>query len=451
MAGGTFLSMNKVRPGAYLNFKSVARPLMTVGDRGIATIPLELNWGAEGVLIDVYSDELLGTASLPKVGFTAFDEESKLLNILLKYCYQAKVYRLNTGGTKASTTIGESAVMTVTAKYAGTFGNKITIQVVKEGELYNVSTFVDGDEKDSQKVAKIEELEANDFVTFSGTGVPEVNAGKPLSSGTNGETDLEVEYPKYLELLKTARWQTAAFPQLSDSESTLKSNIATFIENQRDDEGRYVQGVVANYPAANFEGIISVTNGAIINEVEFTKEEMTACIAGMTAGANINESNTNKTIEGATDIIGQLDNAGIIKALNNGELVLSANQRGEIKIEKDINSYHTFTVDKNYEFSKNRVLRVLDEIGTSVKDIWEQSYMGKVDNNEKGRNAFKNDLDNYFKQLEGLNAIQEYVSSGGMDNITIKQGAELDIVIVEVYIKPVDSMEFLYFTTNVRV
>ena len=447
----SFLSMNKVRPGAYLNFKSVARPMMTVGDRGIATIPLELNWGAEDVLIDVYSDELSGTASLPKVGFTAFDEESKLLNMMLKYCYQAKVYRLNTGGTKASTTIGESAVMTVTAKYAGTFGNNITIQVVKEGELYNVSTFVNGTEKDSQKVSLIEELEANDFVTFSGTGTPEANAGKPLSNGTNGTTEMSTALPKYLELLKTARWQCAAFPQLGDSESTEKSTIATFIEDLREEQQRYVQAVLANYPQANFEGIISNTNGAIINEVEFTKEEMTACIAGMTAKANINESNTNKTIEGATDILGQLDNQGIINALNNGELVLSANQRGEIKIEKDINSYHTFTTDKNYEFSKNRVLRTLDEIGTSVIDIWEQSYMGKVDNNEKGRNAFKVDLDNYFKQLEGLNAIQEYVSSGGMENISISQGSELDIVVVEVTIKPVDSMEFLYMTVNVNV
>ena len=451
MSGGTWLAQNKVRPGAYLNFKSVPRPMMTVGDRGIATIPLSLSWGAEGELIDVYSDELMGTGSLAKVGFTAFDDESKLLNIMLKYCYQAKVYRLDTGGTKASTTIGTSNVLTVTAKYAGTFGNNITIQVVKEGSLYNVSTFVDGAEKDSQKVATIDELEANDFVTFSGTGVPEANAGKPLTNGANGTVTLETAYPAYLELLKTARWQTAAFPQLDDEESTLKSNIATFIEQQRDDEGRYVQGVVADYPEADFEGIISNTNGAIINEVTFTKEEMTACIAGMTAGANINESNTNKIIEGATDIIGKLDNQGIMAALNNGELVLSANQRGDIKIEKDINSYHTFTTDKNYEFSKNRVLRTLDEIGTSVKDIWEQSYMGKVDNNEQGRANFKVDLDNYFKQLEGMNAIQEYVSSGGMDNITIAQGSELDVVVVEVYIKPVDSMEFLYFTCNVRV
>lgn len=451
MAGGIFLSMNKVRPGAYLNFKSVPRPSMTVGDRGIATIGLELNWGAEGELIDVYSDELMGSASLPKVGFTSFDAESKLLNIMLQNCYQAKVYRLNKGGVKAKTTIGETNVMTVEAVYAGTFGNKITVSVVQEGTLFNVSTFVNGSQKDSQKVALIEELEANDFVTFAGQGAPELNAGKPLAGGTNGTFEKETVLPEYLEALKTARWQTACFHQLGDEDLVLKSNIASFIENQRDGEGRYVQAVLASYPQADFEGIISNTNGAVINGVTFTKEEFCAYVAGVTAGANINESNTNKIVEGATQIIGQLDNAGIIKALNNGELVLSANQRGDIKIEKDINSYHTFTVDKNYEFSKNRVMRTLDEMGTSLKDIWEQTYMGKADNNDKYRDLFKTDIDNYLKQLEGLGAIQEYVSSGGMDNITVKQGAELDIVVVELYIKPVDSMEFLYATVNVRV
>lgn len=452
MAGGTFLSMNKVIPGAYLNFESVPRPLITVGDRGIATIPMELNWGAEDKLIEVLSEELAGDGSLPKVGFTAFDEESKLLNIMLKYCYKALVYRTNSGGEKASAEIGESNKVTATALYSGTFGNKIQIQIVKEGELYNVSTFVDGIQKDSQVVAEIEELEANKFVTFSGTGTPEENAGVLLEGGTNGTTDLQKSLPAYLELLKTASWQTAAFPQLDDEQATYKSNVATFIENQRDGQGRYVQAVLANYPQANYEGIISNTNGAVINGETFTKEEMTACIAGMTAGANINESNTNKTIEGATEIIGLLDDEALKKALKNGELVLGVNQNGDIKIVKDINTYHTFTVNKNSEFSKNRVIRVFDEIGTSIKSTWETSYMGKVTNNDNYRGVFKGDLDNYLKSLEGMDAIQEYVSSGGMDNIDIAQGADLDIVVVTIRrLKPCDSMEYLYLTCKVQV
>ena len=119
-------------------------------------------------------------------------------------------------------------------------------------------------------------------------------------------------------------------------------------------------------------------------------------------------------------------------------------------MEYDINSLTDFSAPKDETYSKNRVMRVLDEIGTTVKSTWEKSYMGKVTNNEQNRANFRVDLDNYFKQLEGIDAIQEYVSSGGIDNISISQGDDLDQVVVEVYVKPCDSMEFLYLTCNVQ-
>lgn len=444
MPGGTFLSMNKVRPGAYLNFKSVPRPMMTVGDRGIVTIPLELNWGAEGELIDVYSDELLNGDSLAKVGFTAFDEDSKLVNLMLQNCYLAKLYRTNTGGAKASTTIGG---LTITAKYAGTFGNNIQVSSVEETtDVFTISTFVNGAEKDSQKVTTISELDDNDYVTFSGTGDLSENAGKMLTGGTNGTTVKTTYYPLYLNLLSTARWQTMGCPDLGDDDTILKANIVTFIKSQRNDEGRYVQGVIANYPTADFEGIISNTNGLIINGVTFTKEEMVAVVAAMTAGASVVQSNTNKVVQGATSITNPMSNTQIIAALKNGQLVFSANQRGEIKIEQDINSYHTFIPEKNRVFSKNRVMRTLDEIGTSTKDIWEQTFMGKVDNNNDGRVIFKSNLNDYLIQLQNSGAIQNYL---GVDEIDISQGVEIDDVVVGIHVQPVDSMEKLYMTVNV--
>ena len=79
MAGGTWLSQNKKRPGAYINFKSVPKSLMTVGDRGIVAMGLPLSWGAEGKLIEVLSSDLIDGTSKKLVGFTAFDSASKLL------------------------------------------------------------------------------------------------------------------------------------------------------------------------------------------------------------------------------------------------------------------------------------------------------------------------------------------------------------------------------------
>ena len=43
LGGGTFLTQNKILPGAYINFISVANASATLSDRGIATIPLDMN------------------------------------------------------------------------------------------------------------------------------------------------------------------------------------------------------------------------------------------------------------------------------------------------------------------------------------------------------------------------------------------------------------------------
>ena len=447
----TFLSYTKIRPGAYFNFKSVPRPLIQVGNRGIATIPIELNWGATGELIELYSDELLNGESQAKVGFTAFDSESKLVNLMLQYCYKVLLYRVNGNGAKASATItsGESDENTfnIIAKYAGTYGNNIVVSIVANGVLFDVSTFVNGSQKDIQTVATINELEANDYVEFTGNGDIPLNAGITLTGGTNGTTPTKNEYyPAYFELLETAKFQTIGCPDLKDTDAAIKANVLTFIKNQRENEERFEQAVVANYATADYEGIISVKNGFVKDGISISKEEATAVVAAMTAGANINESNTNRVVTGATDLVGKYKNSEIIEALKNGEFIFTANSRGEIKVEKDINSLHTFTVDKNYEFSKNRVVRVLDEIGTSIKDIWEQSYMGKVSNNEDYREVFRGDVIAYCTELERLAAIQEFLP----EDIEVLQGQQLDDVITNSYIKPVDSMEKLYFTCNVR-
>lgn len=441
MAGGNWLSTNKVRPGAYLNFQSVPRPMITVGDRGIATIGLPLSWGKQGELIDVYSDELLNGKSRAKVGFTAFDTESKMLNAMLSNCYLAKVFRMDTGGVKAEGKIGNLEMF---AKYTGVFGNKITVSVVKiNPTLFDVSTFIKGALVDSQKVTEIAELENNDYVTFGGTGAITENAGMPFTKGKDGVVAETTAYPEYLKLLQIARWQVLAIPSVDDS---IKSNIVTFIENQRNGEGKYVQAVLSRYSGADFEGIINNYNGCIIDEVTFSPEEFTAIVAGATAGASIITSNTGKVIMGASQIIDELDNSGIIAALKEGKFVLSPNQSGNIKVEQDINSLHTLIPSKNYAFSKNRVLRTLDEIGTSIRDIWERSYMGKVNNDANGRAIFRADIISYLSTLQSLGAVQEF---SGAKDVEVLQGADLDAVICNIWVKPVDSMEKLYMTCNI--
>ena len=42
--GGTFLTQNKALPGTYINFVSASRASAVLSDRGVATIPVILDW-----------------------------------------------------------------------------------------------------------------------------------------------------------------------------------------------------------------------------------------------------------------------------------------------------------------------------------------------------------------------------------------------------------------------
>jgi hypothetical protein len=126
--------------------------------------------------------------------------------------------------------------------------------------------------------------------------------------------------------------------------------------------------------------------------------------------------------------------------------VLTYNQNGQVKIEQDINTLHTFTASKSNVFRKNRVLRTLDEIEVTTRDMWETSYLGKVTNNEDGRGVFKNDLLGYFTLLENMGAITDF---DGPADIRVERGADLDAVMLEADVRPTDSMEKLYAAVRI--
>lgn len=442
MAGGVWYNQNKIRPAAYINFKTLGDEKELTGSRGIATLAMDLSWGAEGSLIEITPKEMMDGSSLAKLGFLVNDTKAKLVNLALENASLLKIYRLNTGGQKATTVIED---LTVTAKHAGTFGNKIAILVTLANEVYTVTTYADGYEVDVQKVTGISGLEDNDFVTFSGTGNLDVTStSQLLTGGTDATTTAATAYAAYFNLLKETNWQTLA---ICNNAATANALAVTFIRSMRDEEGKYVQAVLANYNDADYEGIINNVNGVTLEDgTSVSALEFTAWVAGATAGASSTESNTGKVVDGAVAIVGQLSNEAIISGLKTGQFILSSNQNGTIKVEKDINSLHTYSDDISYNFTKNRVIRVLDTIGSDIKSIWETTFLGLVSNNVDGRDLFKASLINYLKDLQTKGAIQDF---NGADDVEVSQGQAIDSVVADIRVKPVDSMEYLYLTINV--
>ena len=139
MAGGNYSAMNKIRPGAYLNFETQGQTGVIVGTRGIATMLMDLDWGEENKLIELTTSDLLDSTSLAKVGLLTTDKEALLINLAIQNCNKLKLYRANIGGKKATVTLENG--LKITAKYNGVFGNKIAILIKedKEGRIvFNV-------------------------------------------------------------------------------------------------------------------------------------------------------------------------------------------------------------------------------------------------------------------------------------------------------------------------
>lgn len=441
MAGGNFLSQNKLRPGAYLNFKGVSKPLNAVGSRGIMTMPVAMGWGA--TITELLSTDLLDGKCLEKIGYTVYDDESQIFREALKNAYKAIIYRLDTGGVKAAATI---APLTATAKYAGIVGNSISIAIVANGSAFDVITYFKGIEKDRQTATTVAGLVSNAWVDFSGTGSLVANAGTALTSGANGTVSTST-YSTYRTAIKAYAWNVMAIPQ---DESSIIADTITFIQEQRDTYGKKVQAVLYD-ATADYEGIISCAQGYQSDTETVSPTTFIAYLAGLTAGSEPNKSNTYHVIPGAISIVypsgvTPYTDAEIEAALAAGKLVLSTRQDGAVVIEQDINTLHTYTVDRSYAFSKNRVIRTLDEINNAVRRIFENSYIGKIDNNVAGRNLLKADVIAYMNRLQALGAIQNFDSAS---DIAISAGESLDGVVADLAVQPVDAMEKLYMTVVV--
>lgn len=431
MAGGTFTARNKVRPGAYINFTSEAKPLGTVGERGVALLPMALSFGPEGEMIPVDRD----TDIRPLFGTDSDDPALLLLRECAKRASKVLVWRLNSGEKASCSDSG----LTVTARYSGSAGNLITVKIVSEGEAFRVETWLGGTLMDSQTATAVEGLTDNSLAVFSGTGSLTAHAGLVLSGGSDEDAGAE-SYDAFLKAAALCDFNTMAVPS---ADSAVLQKVIRFVKEMREEEGKKIQAVLPEN-SADYEGILSVKNGVVLEDgTQVDKVAATAYLAGMTAGAAINESCTYDRYDGAVDANPRLLESEIIEALQKGHLVFTPRSGGVI-LEQDQNSLVSFTPEKGKAFHKNRTLRVLDQLAEDIRRIFEDYYLGKVANSADGRRLFQAELLSYLRSLAELSAIEPPEST----DVTVSAGEEPDSVVAELAVQPVDSMEKLYMTVT---
>ena len=435
MAGGTWVTENKVRPGAYIN---VQTNLITnnVSDRGTVLLPLIRSWGGgEFVKVDADSD------FLSLLGYEIDSDELLAVRECLKRAKTVKVWSLG-GGNKAAGTLGN---LTATAVYGGTRGNDIAVTVasatVGGSTQYTVTTQLDGKTVNKQIVSGISGLTANKFVTFSGSGALS-NGTARLTGGTNS-TVAESSYNDFFTKAKTESFDVMA---VDSNIAGVKSKTLAFIKDLRENEGLAVQAVLADYTTADYQGIISVKNGVILeNGSVLDKYKAVYWVAGATAGAAVNRSNTYTVYENSVGVDVKYSNSEIIEALQEGSFVFTATAKGAA-VEQDINTLTTFSAEQGSILRKNRVLRVLDTMVNDIRNIFNEYFLGKVNNNADGRNLFKAQILGYLESLQAMAAISDLDKN---NDVMVKAGSDADSIVVNLAVMPVDSIEKLYMTVVV--
>lgn len=436
LGGGTFLTQNKILPGAYINFISVASASATLSDRGIATIPLDMNWGPEGEVITVELGDFQKN-SQKIFGYAYTADELKPMREIFLHAKKVHFFRLNTSGVKATCTYA-------TAKYPGTRGNDLRIVIEanensqEDSALYDVSTFLGTLQVDQQKaISKMSDLKNNDYVDFNTKASLDLTASTPLTSGTNGTVE-DATFQTYLDKMEAYTFN--AMGCLS-TDPTITALFASFCKRMRDDVGKKFQ-VVCFRNLADYEGVVSVKNG-LVGDTE--NPALIPWATGVVAGTAVNKSATNMDYDGEYAVDTDYTQIELEAGIMEGSFMFHLVDDNVVVLE-DINTFTSITDEKSSDFSSNQTIRVLDQIANDIAVLFGTKYIGKVPNDASGRISLWNDIVKHHQELQNIRAIENF----SPDNVTVAQGDTKKAVVVADYVTPVNAMAQLYMTVYVQ-
>lgn len=431
LGGGTFQVQNKVLPGSYMNFVSAKRAILSFADRGYTAIPLILDWGIEGEVFTVENADF-ETNTKKIFGYSYEHEKMRGLRDLFKNAKTLYVYRVN-DSTKAVSSVAN-------ARYGGTRGNdlKIVIQTsVDDITKFDVSTYLETSLVDVQTVKTAADLIDNDYIVFDKTITLAATAGTPLTGGTTGVATGD-NYQTFLSKIEGYYINTLAC--LSTVE-TIKSLFVQYTKRMRDQVGAKFQ-LVGYRLDADYEGVISVENKSLTPD--WNEASAVYWVAGAEAGCLVNKSVTNKVYDGEFNLECKENQTGLKEGIEKGKFLFHK-VGDKLRVLTDINTFTSFTVEKNVDFSSNQTIRVLDQIAIDIATIFNTRYLGQVPNDQEGRIDLWKDIVKHHETLLKLRAIENFTDK----DIEISKGEDKKSVYVIDNVTPVNCMEKLYMTVVV--
>lgn len=431
LGGGTFVTQNKDLPGAYINFISAASANAALSERGIATMPLDLDWGVDGEVFEVTNGDFQKN-SMEIFGYEYTNDKMKGLRDLFLNTKTLYAYKLTSGGAKAANDFA-------TALYTGVRGNDIKITIQKNADdasLFDVKTVVGTTVVDEQTVAKAADLVANKFVTWKDTALT-VTAATPLSGGSNGKVD-GAAYQAYLDKIESYTYNTMG---VVVTDETTKTLFASFVKRLRDEMGIKFQLVLYN-KAADYYGTINVKNK--VTDEGWSEASLVYWVTGVSAGCEVNKSNQNKVYNGEFTVDTNYTQNQLAAAIKAGEFTLHK-VGSDVRVLEDINSMVTTSDTQGDIFKDNQTIRVIDQIANDIAVLFNTKYLGVVPNDNAGRTSLWSDIVKHHQQLNDIRAIEDFADS----DVSVAQGNTKKSVVVTDAVTVVNAMGKLYMTVTV--
>lgn len=432
LGGGTFVVQNKELPGAYINFVSAASANAALSERGICTMPLELDWGRDNEIFEVTSGDFQKN-SLEIFGYPYTDPKLKGLRDLFLNAKTLYAYKLTSGGEKAGNSLA-------TALYCGVRGNDLKISVAvnaDEPAMFDVKTMLGNSVVDTQTVSEASELKPNKFVSWKSGITLEAAAAVPLTGGTNGEITGDC-HQKYLDKIESYSFNVMG---AAVTDETTKSLYAAFNKRLRDEMGIKFQ-LVLYRKAADYYGTISVKNKVI--DENYSEASLVYWVTGAAAGCEVNRSNQNRIYNGEFAVEADYTQNELKKAIKAGEFTF--HKVGEdVRVLSDINTMVTTSDTEGNVFKDNQTVRVVDQIANDIAVIFNTKYLGVVPNDKAGRVSLWSDIVKHHEQLRDIRAIENFSDS----DVTVEQGDTKKSVVVRDYVTVVNAMDKLYMTVTV--
>lgn len=457
----------KIRPGMYNKFSSLAAARVDATQKGVAGIAIRSDWGPLKELT-ICSDEseiikLFGTGQTANMAVRMMKGGKR---------YKPKkvlVYRM--GAAEAEKAVAElDSCITFTAKYPGARGNafKITIaaSATEEGNV-NVSMYEGNTMMKRYTVAptdleglvnKINE-DKDSLITAEKTGDTALteNASIQLTGGNSGEKVTSEDYVGALAAFEPAYVNTISLDGVTDEAiiSLLKSwhyrvwNAGKLIQiviggSEEDDKDPTIGN--ARSKGCDHIGIINPIVGIVDGAGKRYSSAQTAPqIAGAIAALPLNQSITYKELEDVTDVTVALSDTEVPIALKAGSFVLIRDVDPEdfsvtVKVESGINTFTSFTATAGKKLRKIKAISTMAAIDYDTGKYAMKSVIGELDNDDDGRATMISGISKYLETL----ADDKVISRDILVNLSETVVSEDDCVFMNTQAFTIDKIERIF-------